>query len=62
MTQEELETLLQGQELFQRLDVKTLVLDRVRQLSPQELEALFYQWMSFLSVEQVKEYLYIKRD
>jgi hypothetical protein len=61
MTKEELDTLLAGEELMRTLDVKTLVLDIVRDLPEDELAAIFWSKLPDLSKEEVRDYLYMKR-
>lgn len=62
MTKEELESLLAGEDLIRTLDVKTLVLDIVRDLPDQELLAIFWSKLPQLSKEYVRDYLYMKRS
>lgn len=62
MNTEELEALLGGQELLRTLDVKTLVLDIVRDLPEQELLSIFWAKLPELSKEYVRDYLYMKRS
>jgi hypothetical protein len=62
MTKEELESLLAGEDLLRTLDVKTLVLDIVRDLPDQELLSIFWSKLPQLSKEYVRDYLYMKRS
>jgi hypothetical protein len=62
MTKEELEALLGGEELIRTLDVKTLVLDIVRELPDEELLTIFWSKLPDLSKEYVRDYLYMKRS
>jgi hypothetical protein len=62
MTKEELEALLGGQDLLRTLDVKTLVLDIVRELPEQELLSIFWTKLPELPKEYVRDYLYMKRS
>lgn len=62
MTKEELETLLAGEDLLKTLDVKTLVLDIVRELPEQELLSIFWSKLPALSKDYVRDYLYMKRS
>jgi hypothetical protein len=62
MTKEELESLLAGEDLIRTLDVKTLVLDIVRDLPDQELLTIFWSKLPQLSKEYVRDYLYMKRS
>jgi hypothetical protein len=62
MTKEELEALLSGQELLRTLDVKTLVLDIVRELPEEQLLSIFWDKLPELSKEYVRDYLYMKRS
>ena len=61
MTEEELNLLLAGGNLMHTLDVKTLVLDIVRDLSDEEILKIFWSKMPGLSKEYVRDYLYMKR-
>lgn len=62
MTKDDLDTLLGGEELLRTLDVKTLVLDIVRDLPDQELLEIFWNKLPDLSKEYVRDYLYMKRS
>ncbi len=62
MTKEELEALLDGEELLRTLDVKTLVLDIMRDLPEQELVTIFWNKLPELSKDYVRDYLYMKRS
>jgi hypothetical protein len=62
MTKEELESLLSGEDLLRTLDVKTLVLDIVRDLPDEELLSIFWAKLPQLSKEYVRDYLYMKRS
>lgn len=62
MTQEELERMLEGEALNRTLDVKTLVLDIVRDLPEEELLKIFWAKLPELSRDYVKDYLYMKRS
>lgn len=62
MTKEELETLLAGEDLIRTLDVKTLVLDIVRELPEEELLAIFWDKLPDLDRDYVRDYLYMKRS
>jgi hypothetical protein len=62
MTKEELEALLAGEDLLRTLDVKTLVLDIVRDLPDQELLTIFWSKLPDLSKDYVRDYLYMKRS
>jgi hypothetical protein len=61
MTKDELDQLLAGEELMKTLDVKTLVLDIVRDMSEDELLTIFWNKISSLEQEYVRGYLYMKR-
>jgi hypothetical protein len=61
MTEDDLKALLNGEELFQILDVKTLVLDIVRDMPQDELMVILREKLPSLSPEYVKEYLYMRR-
>lgn len=62
MTKEELETLLAGEDLIRTLDVKTLVLDIVRELPEEELLGIFWDKLPGLDKNYVRDYLYMKRS
>ena len=62
MTKEELESLLDSEDLLRTLDVKTLVLDIVRELPDEELLTIFWSKLPNLSKEYVRDYLYMKRS
>lgn len=62
MNKDELDSLLDGDELLRTLDVKTLVLDIVRELPDEELLTIFWSKLPNLSKEYVRDYLYMKRS
>lgn len=62
MTKEELDALLNGEDLLRTLDVKTLVLDIVRDLPEQELMSIFWAKLPELNRDYVRDYLYMKRS
>lgn len=62
MTKEELESLLAGEELLRTLDVKTLVLDIVKELPESDLLSIFWDKLPELSKDYVRDYLYMKRS
>lgn len=62
MTKDELNALLSGEELLRTLDVKTLVLDIVRELPDEELLSIFWAKLPDLTKEYVRDYLYMKRS
>ena len=62
VTQQELETLLDGQPLLQTLDVKTLVLDQLKTMRDEDLLDLFWDKLPNVSHEEVRGYLYMKRS
>lgn len=62
MTEQELEALLGGEDLLKTLDVKTLVVDIVREMPDQELLDIFWRHLSEISVENLRDYLYMKRQ
>jgi hypothetical protein len=62
MTKDELDALLAGEELLRTLDVKTLVLDIVKELPEQELLSIFWTKLPELSKDYVRDYLYMKRS
>ncbi|MGE0200109.1 MAG: hypothetical protein AB7P76_03980 [Candidatus Melainabacteria bacterium] len=61
MTKDELNTLLDGQDLMNTLDIKTLVLDLVRDMSTEEIQTIFWQKLPDLNIETLRDYLYMKR-
>ncbi|MCE3236495.1 MAG: hypothetical protein K0Q50_2686 [Vampirovibrio sp.] len=62
MTKDELDALLSGEDLLRTLDVKTLVLDIVRELPDDELLSIFWSKLPNLSKDYVRDYLYMKRS
>ena len=62
MNKDELESLLDGDELLRTLDVKTLVLDIVRELPDEELLTIFWSKLPALTKDYVRDYLYMKRS
>ena len=62
MNKDELESLLDGEELIRTLDVKTLVLDIVRELPEEDLMKIFWDKLPELSKDYVRDYLYMKRS
>ena len=62
MTRDELEQILQGQELLKTLDVKTLVLDLMREMTEEDLVKIFWDRLDVLSADYVRDYLYMKRS
>jgi len=62
MNKDELTSLLDGDDLLRTLDVKTLVLDIVRELPDEELLTIFWSKLPDLSKEYVRDYLYMKRS
>ncbi len=61
MTEDDLNKLLGGEKLGQTLDVKTLVLDMVRKMDDDELMAIFWAKLPNITVEQIKDYYYMRR-
>ncbi|MEB3286758.1 MAG: hypothetical protein VKJ04_04585 [Vampirovibrionales bacterium] len=61
MTRDELEKLLEGKDLPKTLDVKTLVLDLVRDMSEEEILQIFWGKLDDLSPEFIRDYFYMKR-
>jgi len=62
MNKDELTSLLDGEELLRTLDVKTLVLDIVKELPDEELLTIFWSKLPDLSTDYVRDYLYMKRS
>lgn len=62
MTKDELEQLLAGEDLLRTLDVKTLVLDIVKDLPDEELLSIFWSKLPDLPKDYVRDYLYMKRS
>ena len=65
MTPEELYTLVGNAdrtELVKILDVKTLVLDTVREMPDEELLDILWKKLPGLSPDYVKDYLFMKRS
>ncbi|MBK8191058.1 MAG: hypothetical protein IPK79_11490 [Vampirovibrionales bacterium] len=61
MTEQELYALADNTNLFEVLDVKTLALDIVREMSEDELLALLLQKLPAMTGDQVREYFYMRR-
>jgi hypothetical protein len=62
MTKDELEAMLGGEDLIRTLDVKTLVLDILKEMPESELLTLFWDKLPGLSAEYVRDYLYMRRS
>jgi len=58
----EIEAFLEGKPLHAVLDVKSMVLDQIRQMPQEELDALFWDKLPELSLSRVEEYLFMNRD
>lgn len=61
MTEEALRDFLAGRPLWEVIDVKTLVLDRVRQSTPAEFEALFHTLLPQLTPDALQDASYMQR-
>ena len=61
MNKRELEQLVGGSDLDGVLDVKTLVLDLVRDMKQEEIMKIFWDKLPLLSAEFVRDYFYMKR-
>lgn len=61
MTKDELEKLLGDEDLFNTLDVKTLVLDKVREMEKDELMAIFWAKLPGITQDEIKDYFYMRR-
>ncbi|MCE2930234.1 MAG: hypothetical protein LW809_02450 [Vampirovibrionales bacterium] len=61
MTPEELAALLEGKNIHQVLDIKTVVLDILKKQSPEELEGKFNEVLPQLSHNDLKGYFYMNR-
>ena len=61
MNKKELEQLVGGSDLEGVLDVKTLVLDIVRDMKQEEIMKIFWDKLPSLSAEFVRDYFYMKR-
>jgi len=62
MTPAELDELIQGDELLRTLDVKTLVLDILREMPEDEYVKIFWDKLPQLDAQFVRDYLYMKRQ
>jgi hypothetical protein len=62
MNKDDLASLLDGEELLKTLDVKTLVLDIVRDLPDEELLIIFWDKLPKLTKDYVRDYLYMRRS
>jgi hypothetical protein len=61
MTETELQQLFATEALLDSVDIKTLVLDSVRQLSTEDVLPLFYTMLPRVNPQQLNGYLYMKR-
>ncbi|MDX2084501.1 MAG: hypothetical protein SFZ03_03840 [Candidatus Melainabacteria bacterium] len=61
MTEDELNQMLDGQELLKTMDVKTLVVDVVRQMNDEEILDIFWKKLPTLNAQEVRGYFYMKR-
>jgi hypothetical protein len=61
MTTDELNQLLDGRELHNTMDVKTLVIDLVRKMDDPSIEQIFWQQLPHLSTDHIKGYFYMSR-
>ncbi len=62
MTNDELNTLLAGEPLWQTLDVRGLMLNHLKTLDKTMVEQWFSEALPDLSAEHVRGYLYMKRQ
>lgn len=62
MTKEELEQLLGGDDLLRTLDIKTLVLDLMKDRPPEEFLDTFWGRLPELTPDYVRDYLYMRRS
>lgn len=61
MTPETLAALLQGEDLRESVDIKTLVVDRVKKMPLDELEPLLMRMLPELNEAELRKYFYMKR-
>lgn len=61
MTPDDLEALLNKEPLLEVLDVKTLVLDHIKQMEAKDLLPFFTGFLPELEAEKVQGYLYMRR-
>lgn len=61
MNQAQLREILGKQSLFDRLDVRTLVIDLVRDMPRDEVEQLFMQKLPQLEESTLRDYFYMSR-
>lgn len=62
MNESDLEKILDGEKLLEKLDVKTLILDLInKQTTQEELIELFMQKLPNLDEAYVKRFFYMKR-
>jgi hypothetical protein len=62
MTRDELNTLLSGESLLDKLDVKTLVLDSVQKMSEEEIMTIFWSKLSDMTETTIRDYFYMRRS
>lgn len=61
MTKDELNTLLEGEDLLGKLDVKTLVLDIVQEMSEEEIMTIFWSKLPDVTESTIRDYFFMRR-
>jgi hypothetical protein len=62
MTPEDLERILEADDLTKVIDVKTLVLDLVKEMSEEEILSIFWNKLDSLDPDFVRDYFYMRRS
>lgn len=62
MTNEQLQQLLEGEDLAHSIDVRTLVLDELRQADNDRIMALFWELLPQVDDTKLQRYFYMKRS
>ena len=62
MTPEDLERILEADDLTKVIDVKTLVLDLVKDMSEEEILSIFWSKLDSLDPDFVRDYFYMRRS
>ncbi|MEM0950789.1 MAG: hypothetical protein AAGI66_01445 [Cyanobacteria bacterium P01_H01_bin.74] len=62
MTKDELNALLGDDDLMGKLDIKTLVLDLVKEMPEEEILAIFWNKLPLLNEKTVRDYFYMRRS
>ena len=61
MTRDDLEKLLEGKDLLNTIDIRTLVLDILKSTSDEKISELFYLNLENIEEDYLKRFLYMTR-